>query len=151
MAKKHIKKIRKPASNVGKKHPKPPRKTRKPSAKAVKKVKAPSQKPVTKSSKASEFKSPYPRASTNVFREGSSYGIAYDILAAHPEGMPRQQLIERLAKVTKKTVKNAGYDAAVVLSAHPNSRHQSCRSGFIVVRENDNVRLEVTASAAAGK
>ena len=99
-----------------------------------------------KPSKAPQFTSKYPRASTNNFREGSSYGICYDILVAHPEGMPRQQPIEALAKATGKSLKNAGYDVAVVTSARPEFRHASCRPGFICIREGDNVRLEVTAT-----
>jgi len=141
------------ASKPVKRAKKPQRPSRK-SAKATKPARK-ANKP-QKSLKASpKFRSPYSRAASNPFRAGSSYAVAYDILAAHPEGLPRQQLIEKLAKVTKKPVKNAGYDAAVVLSARSNSRHQSCRSGFIVAREHDNVQLEVTAtataSAAAGK
>ena len=101
----------------------------------------------TKAPKASQpaKKSQDPRAATNPFRQGSAYGICYDILAANPLGMPRQQLIEQLAKASAKPLKNAGYDAAVVLSARPDFRHTCCRPGFIIIKENDNVRLEVTA------
>lgn len=103
--------------------------------------------PAKKASKAPKFRSPVPRSPSNPFRE-SSYGICFDLLASKPEGMPRAELIAQLAKITGKPVKNAGYDAAVVLSARPDGRHQSCRPGFIVIRENDNVRLEVTTSNA---
>lgn len=97
------------------------------------------------------FKSRPPRAATNPFRQGSAYGVCYDILAAHPEGMPRQQLITDLAKASGKPIKNAAYDSAIVLSARPDFRHTCCRPGFIIKRENDNVRLEVTAAPTKAK
>src|ERR1017187_6619235 len=71
-----------------------------------------------------------PRATGNPFRASSSYGVGYDILASHPEGMPRQQFVESLAKATGKTIRRAGFDASVVLSAKNSPtgpRHRSCR------------------------
>ena len=128
--------------SITKRSPKPQPKASKPTAaKPVKSTKAP---------KASTKSQP-PRAATNPFRQGSAYGVCYDILAAHPEGMPRQQLITDLAKASGKPIKNAAYDSAIVLSARPDFRHTCCRPGFIIKRENDNVRLEVTAAPTKAK
>lgn len=126
--------------------------------KASKPVKKPSQKspkPVTKSatkpSKASQFKSPYPRATGNPFRETSAYAICFDVLHAHPDGISRQQLVTEVAKITKKDEKHSAYDCAVLLSSRENGeRHQSCRSGFWVERTNDHLILHVTAPKTAG-
>jgi len=88
----------------------------------------------------------------NVFRPGSSYGLAYDILAAHSDGLPKDKLVALLAKATGKDEKHAGYDAQVLLSAHPNEaglnnndspRHRSCRPGFWIKRTNSHVQLMV--------
>jgi len=120
--------------------------------KPVIKAAAKSKKPAPKASSAKrKFHSPVPRSPQNPFRVDSSYGIAFDILNANPSGMPRQDLIAQLAKATGKPVKTkATFDANVVLSARPESRHSSCRPGFVVHRdENGNVRLEVTATASA--
>jgi hypothetical protein len=90
------------------------------------------------------IKSGFPRAEGNPFRENSSYSVVYDILAKHKEGLPRQRLVELLAKTTGKNPKRAGFDAAVLLSAKDSvngPRHRSCRSGFYVERENDFVKL----------
>ena len=115
------------------------------------------QKPVmkAKASKASKLpaqsKSLFPRVASNPFRQGSSYGACFDIMAAHPEGLPRQKVIELLAKATGKPIKNAGFDAGVIFTARPDFRHASCRPGFVCIKENDNVRLEITAPKPAGK
>ena len=90
-----------------------------------------------------KFKSSFPRASTNPFREGTSYGICYDILCANPLGMSRQKVIEELSKATGKSLQNAGFDAAIILSARREFRHSSCQPGFICIQENGNIRLEV--------
>jgi hypothetical protein len=89
-----------------------------------------------------------PRVSSNPFRDGSSYGVGYDILASHKEGLPRQKFVELLAKATGKSTKRAGFDAAVVLSAKDGPtgpRHPSCREGYWVIRENDHVVLRLPA------
>jgi hypothetical protein len=93
----------------------------------------------------------YARDPRNPFREGSSsYGKCFDILAFFPAGLPREELIRLLAAETKKDIKRAGYDAQVVLSAHPNDnglsnndspRHRSCRAGFWIKRTNGHVQL----------
>ena len=110
---------------------------------------------LAKTPKASKMpaksKSLFPRVASNPFRQGSSYGACFDIMAAHPEGLPRQKVIELLAKATGKPIKNAGFDAGVIFTARPDFRHRSCRPGFIVIAENDNVRMEITAPKPAGK
>lgn len=88
--------------------------------------------------------SKYKRHPQNPFRLGSSYGVAFDILALHPAGMNRDELVKLLAKATGKTEKLAGYDASVVLSAQESPtgiRHRSCKEGFWIHRENKFVKL----------
>lgn len=96
--------------------------------------------------------SKYPRDPRNVFRDGSSYATAFDVLASFPTGLPKDKLIRLLAEATGKDEKHAGYDAQVLLSAHGNEsglsrndgpRHRSCRPGFWVERKNSHVRLVV--------
>jgi hypothetical protein len=93
----------------------------------------------------------WPRDPRNPFREGS-YGKCYDILASHPAGLPREKLVDLLAKATGKDAKHAGYDCQVLLSAGPNEdglsnndgpRHRSCRPGFWVRRTSGHVQLVV--------
>lgn len=115
-------------------------------------AKKPAQKNAKVVKASPKFRSHVPRSASNPFREGSSYGIAFDILASKPEGMPRAELVAQLAKATGKPLKNASFDAGVVLSARPHARHQSCRLGFNCIKENQSVRLEVTAAPpTAGK
>lgn len=97
----------------------------------------------------------WPNDPRNPFvRPSSAYHVAFNILAAHPAGLPREKLVEHLAAATGKDLKHAGYDAQVLLSAHGNSdepglsrndgpRHRSCRPGFWVKRENGHVTLMV--------
>jgi len=83
-------------------------------------------------------------------RQGSSYSVCYDIMSSFPNGLNKDELIRLLAAETKKDLKLAGYDAAVLLSAHPNDdglsnndspRHRSCRPGFWIKRTNNYVQL----------
>jgi len=100
-------------------------------------VKKPVAKKTTKSGK-------YRRSETNPFREGSGYGQVYDILAAHPDGLPREKLVELYSAASRKNLKKSGFDVAVVLSAKDSptgGRHRSCREGFWIERENEFVRL----------
>ena len=96
----------------------------------------------------------WPRDPRNPFREGSSsYGICFDILAAHKSGLRRETLVALLADATGKDPKRASFDAQVVLSARGSDepglsrndgpRHRSCRPGFWVERENGHVKLVV--------
>ena len=97
-------------------------------------------------------KGKWPHDPRNVFRQGSAYSICYDILAAHPEGLTRENLVKLLAKNTGKDIQHAGYDAQVLLSARGNEpglsrndgpRHRSCRPGFWIERVNSHVKLVV--------
>jgi hypothetical protein len=73
-------------------------------------------------------------------------------LAFHKAGLPKEKMVELLAEATGKDIKHAGYDAQVLLSAHPNDnglsnndspRHRSCRPGFWIQRTNGHVKLMV--------
>lgn len=87
----------------------------------------------------------YPRHSSNPFRDGSSYALAFDILASHPKGVARQELTKEYAKASKKPLKNASFDIAVLLSPKsdkPTSeRHKSCREGYGLKREENFYQL----------
>jgi len=88
----------------------------------------------------------YPRAEGNPFREGGigGYHRVYDILAAHPKGLPRQKLVEIYSAVSRKNLTKSGFDVSVVLSAKDSPtgpRHRSCQEGFFCERENEFVRL----------
>lgn len=94
----------------------------------------------------------WPHAEKSPFRPGSSYDTCYSILAAHKSGLPKEKLLALLAEATGKDIVHAGYDAQVLLSAHPNEnglsnndspRHRSCRPGFWVRRTNGHVQLMV--------
>jgi hypothetical protein len=111
-------------------------------------------KPVAKAGK-------WTRHAQNPFRAGSAYGTCFDILAAHPDGMTREMLIERLAAATKSDLTHSSYNAQVVLSARgsagPNlnpfegPRNRSARFGYWVKRENSHVQLVLPPASAAAK
>jgi len=93
-----------------------------------------------------------PRDPRNPFRPTSAYAACFDILAAHPDGMPKDKLVQLLAGATGKDAKHAAFDAQVLLSARGNEpglsrndgpRHRSCRPGFWVRRTNGHVQLVV--------
>ena len=103
-----------------------------------------------------------PRHPQNMFREGSAYGVCFDLMAeANPDGMLRDKLIEALAKATGKDMKRASFDAQVVLSARgaagtdlnpfEGPRNRSCRFGFWVERKNGHVRLVLPAAGTVAK
>jgi hypothetical protein len=88
----------------------------------------------------------------NPYREGSAYGCAFDILAAHRKGLARTRLVELLAEATGKDSTHARFDAHVVLTAWGNEeglsrndgpRHRSARPGYWVKRANGQVTLMV--------
>jgi hypothetical protein len=117
-------------------------KTAEPKASKAPKAKS---KPAPKASK-------YPRDPRNPFREGSAYATCFDILAAHKDGLPKEKLVELLAKSTGKDLVHSGYDCQVLMSAHPNEnglsnndspRHRSCRPGFWIKRTNGHAQLMV--------
>lgn len=94
----------------------------------------------------------WPHDERSPFRPSSSYDRCFSILAAHKDGLPKERLVELLAKATGKDLVHAGYDAQVLLSAKANEdglsnndspRHRSCRPGFWVRRTNGHVQLVV--------
>ena len=103
-----------------------------------------------------------PRHPQNPFRQGSAYGVCFDLLAqANPDGLQREKLVELLAAATGKSAKRAAFDAQVCLSARgaagpdlnpfEGPRNRSCRFGFWVKRENSHVKLVLPAAGAASK
>lgn len=145
-----------PRKSVKRKAPKPAKRAKKPAQKPARKSVKPT-KTARKASKTQKpspkFRSPHGRAESNPFREGSAYGVVYDVLAhAGSTGISRQQLVTDVARITKKDQRHASFDCQVLLSARENGeRHQSCRSGFWVERTNDHLVLHVTAQPTAGK
>ena len=71
--------------------------------------------------------------------------MVFDILSAHPEGLPREKLQELYAKAARKSQDKARFDVAVLLSVKGESptsdRHRSCREGFGICRDGSFVRL----------
>lgn len=82
----------------------------------------------------------YPRAEHNPFREGSAYAAAYDVLAAHPDGVERSKLVSEVARVAGKDGKRAYYDVTVVASSRKDGRSHKCvqkaADGYFVERTN---------------
>jgi bacterioferritin-associated ferredoxin len=121
-----------------------PTKASKPSKPTIEKpVKA---KPTTpkpaKQTKAHPSK--YSRHKSNPFRENSAYATCFDILAAHKDGIGRDEILNLIGKETHKDIKHAGYDLSVLLSAKESPtgpRHRSCREGFWVKREHHHYTL----------
>jgi hypothetical protein len=110
----------------------------------AKKANRKSKSAVKRTKKKVAKKNQFPRAEGNPFREKSSYGVAFDILAKHKEGLPRQKLIELLATATGKSTTKASFDVSVILSAKQSPtgpRHRSCREGFWIQRETDHCTL----------
>jgi len=88
----------------------------------------------------------YPRHPSNPYRQGSSYGLCYDILASQKEGIRRDELIGILAKEGGTTTTRAGFNTSVVLSPRESAtgpRHRSARQGYFVRVTNDHVQLIV--------
>jgi len=130
--------------------------TARPAGKAGGKAKGkPKGKPTAKAGK-------WPRHPLNPYRAGS-YATAFDILAAHKDGLQRERLVEIMAKATGKDARKAGYDAQVVLSARAlrpeeeglnpfeSPRNRSARFGYWVAREGDVVRLVLPDSKPDSK
>jgi hypothetical protein len=89
-------------------------------------------------------------------RPSSSYHVCFNVLAAHPAGLPRERLIALVAKATGKDERHAGFDVQVVCSARKNDegldayqgpRNRSCKYGFYVERTNGHVKLVLPAAA----
>ena len=117
-----------------------------------------SRKPTVKAAKAKSGK--WPHCPSNPFRQGA-YGICFDILAAHPDGLPRQKLIELLAKATGKDLTKAAFDVQVICSARGEAgeglnpfegpRNRSAHFGYWVKRDNSHVQLMLPANTADAK
>ena len=96
--------------------------------------------------KSTGFKSgKFPRNPKNPFREGSGYGLLTDIIASSgSNGIAKDEVVKAYCKATGKDAQHARYDLAVILSASTDSerKHRSCRDGFSVLREGDNLRIK---------
>ncbi len=70
------------------------------------------------------------RCKSNGYREGSNYGLAFDLLfkLGHKKPVKRSLLLEKYAALAGKDLKRAGYDLAVVLSVHDGNFHRSADS-----------------------
>ncbi|NQU12194.1 hypothetical protein HQ590_15475 [bacterium] len=83
------------------------------------------------------------RPDANPYREGSAYGKIYDVLASHPSGVTRAELLAEAQKATRKTKDRTNYDLAVVVSPRTANgpRHTSARPGYHVERKGDRLIL----------
>jgi len=89
-------------------------------------------------------KSKYPRHPKNPYRIGSNYGLAFDVLATHPKGIGRDELINLIRKENGKDVKHTLYDLSVVLSAKESPtgpRHRSAKDGYFVEKQYHHYKL----------
>lgn len=118
------------------------------SAKAVKSAKKSKDGKDTKAAKPvpkAMLKSKYRRHPANPFREGSGYGLAFDVLASHKDGIVRADLVKAYSTASRKPLKRASFDIAVLLSPKsekPTSeRHRSCREGYGIRKENSHITL----------
>ena len=103
-------------------------------------------KPSTAKPKPAVRTSPYLRHPANRYREGSSYALAFDVLAAHPDGLSRPRLRELYREASRKSEARVRFDLAVILSPRESAtgpRHRSAREGYHVEVQNDHVRLVV--------
>ena len=111
-------------------------------------VEPPKSKPAPKAEKKpakAPKKSPVPRHPKNPFREGSGYGLLVDLLAhAGAKGIGKPDLIRDYSKASGKDETLCRYDLAVILSASTTAEklHRSCRSGFVIEREQDHLRIK---------
>lgn len=96
--------------------------------------------------KTTGFKSTkFPRHEKNPFREGSGYALLTDIISsAGSEGIAKSEVLKSYCKATGKDDQHARYDLAVIMSASTVSerKHRSCRDGFSVLRDGDNLRIK---------
>jgi hypothetical protein len=91
----------------------------------------------------------WPRHPKNPYREGSAYATCVDILSSF-KGMPKDKLVELLAKATKTDLRHSGFNVQVVCSAWGNEpglnpfdgpRNRSARPGYWVKRINGHVQI----------
>ncbi|OGV59051.1 MAG: hypothetical protein A2283_03670 [Lentisphaerae bacterium RIFOXYA12_FULL_48_11] len=76
----------------------------------------------------------YPRHPKNPYRQNSGYGLVFDILASHKDGLRRDQLVSLYSKASGKVVgKGASWDVAVIVSPDEDgSKHRSAKEGYYV-------------------
>jgi hypothetical protein len=100
-------------------------------------------KPKAKKSPSKPLSSSFPRHPQNPYRMGSGYGLCFDILASHKEGLPRSQLITLYAKESGKPVdQGALWDATVVCSStKEGDGHRSCKKDTYWVERYDGGRV----------
>ena len=69
------------------------------------------------------------------YRKGSAYSKVYQILAEHPEGISRADLIREAARRCKKPASRSAFDVAVVVSPRESCtgpRHRSARDSYFL-------------------
>lgn len=135
------------AKQGGKKHSAVSKKTADLARGVVTKATEQDNKGVAKKSTAIQ-NSTYPCHPKNPYRIGSGYATVLNILAAHPEGIHREKLVELYAHESGKDIeKGARFDVQVVAMSPKDSntgpRHKSARDGYWVKRTNDNLQLVI--------
>lgn len=74
-------------------------------------------------------------AESTPYRKGSAYSKVYQILAEHPDGISRTDLIREAARRCKKPASRSAFDVAVVVSPRESCtgpRHRSARESYFV-------------------
>lgn len=74
-------------------------------------------------------------AESTPYRKGSAYSKVYQILAEHPDGISRADLIREAARRCKKPASRSAFDVAVVVSPRESCtgpRHRSARDKYYV-------------------
>ncbi len=107
--------------------------------KVLKELTTPSTTPIPKNplwkspDKVNARKCKYARHQKNPYRDKQTgYALCFDILAAHKNGLRRDQLVELYAKESGKDIhKGAMWDTAVVVSPNEDgSKHRSAKDGY---------------------
>ena len=83
-------------------------------------------------------------AESTPYRKGSAYSKVYQILAEHPNGISRADLIREAARRCKKTASRSAFDVAVVVSPRESCtgpRHRSARDGYFLEVEGSCLKL----------
>ena len=74
-------------------------------------------------------------AESTPYRKGSAYSKVYQILAEHPNGISRADLIREAARRCKKPAGRSAFDVAVVVTPRESCtgpRHRSARDGYFL-------------------
>ena len=74
--------------------------------------------------------SKYPRHPQNPYRRCSFYSLAFDILAAHPDGLRRDTLVRLYCKESGKDMKRAMWDVSIVSSPNQDGTGHSSSQRF---------------------